>query len=340
MLRIALPSNADWQDSTLGFLEACGLGVQRVTSRRYTGRMPTVPDAVVLFQRAADIPRQVEAGAAEIGIAGLDQYLEAHPDDGAGMLLVESLGFRGADLVVAVPESWTEVSSIDDLAETAHKFGADGSKAIRVATKYPRLTEKYLRKHGLFDVSISEFSGTLEAAPAMGYADFIVDITSSGNTLRENQLKTIEGGTVVRSQACLFANRDLLSNDDEALAGVRIMLELIEGHLRASEYYSIIANIHGDSPEQIAGQIQDHPEIAGIEGPTVSQVFSKQGDTGWYAVTMVVGRDKVITALDHLRAIGSNGIILFPTTYVFEAKCSAYDNLLEQLGRAPVETSV
>ena len=55
---------------------------------------------------------------------------------------------------------------------------------------------------------------------------------------------------------------------------------------------------------------------------------------------MVVGRDKVITALDHLRAIGSNGIILFPTTYVFEAKCSAYDNLLEQLGRAPVETSV
>ena len=295
MLRIALPSNADWQDPTLDFLEACGLGVQRVTSRRYTGRMPAVPDAVVLFQRAADIPRQVEAGAAEIGIAGLDQYLEAHPDGGAGMLLVENLGFRSADLVVAVPESWNGVSSIKDLAEIAREFPGD-DKLIRVATKYPRLTEKYLRKHNLSAVSIIEFSGTLEAAPTMGYADFIVDITSSGNTLRENQLKTIADGTVVRSQACLFANRDLLSRDDEALAGVRVLLELIEGHLRASEYYSIIANIHGDSPEHIAGQIQDHPEIAGIEGPTVSQVFSKQGDTGWYAVTMVVGRDKVITA--------------------------------------------
>ncbi len=339
MLRIALPSNADWQDPTLDFLDSCGLAVQRVTSRRYTGRMPAVPDAVVLFQRAADIPRQVEAGAAEIGIAGLDQYLEAHPDDGAGMLLVESLGFRGADLVIAVPESWEDISNADDLVELSGKYVTQG-KPLRVATKYPRLTGKYLQERGVSTFSIIEAGGTLEAAPAMGYADFIVDITSSGNTLRENQLKTISGGTVVKSQACLFANRDLLSNDEEALAGVRIMLELIEGHLRASEYYSIIANIRGDSPEQIAGHIQDHPEIAGIEGPTVSQVFSKEGQTGWYAVTMVVGRDKVITALDHLRAIGGNGIILFPTTYVFEAKCSAYDNLLEQLGRASVETSV
>lgn len=332
MLRIALPSNADWQDLTLGFLDSCGLGVQRVTARRYTGRMPAVPDAVVLFQRAADIPRQVEAGAAEIGLAGLDQYLEAHPEDGPSTLLVESLGFRSADLVVAVPESWDHIATVEDLAKATTGF--------RVATKYPNLTRKYLVGQGVMNFSIIEAGGTFEAAPAMGYADFIVDISSSGNTLRENQLKTIDGGTIVKSQACLFANKELLSRDDEALAGVRVLLELIEGHLRASEYYSIIANIRGDSPEQIAGHIQDHPEIAGIEGPTVSQVFSKEGETGWYAVTMVVERNKVITALDHLRAIGGNGIILFPTTYVFEAKCSAYDNLLEQLGQAPVETSV
>ena len=339
MLRIALPSNTDWQEPTLDFLDSCGLGVQRVTSRRYTGRMPAVPNAVVLFQRAADIPRQVEAGAAEIGLAGLDQYLEAHPEDGPSTLLVESLGFRGADLVVAVPDSWDEVDSVDGVATLGMLYEEEG-KPLRVATKYPNLTRKYLEDQGVVNFSIIEAGGTLEAAPAMGYADFIVDISSSGNTLRENQLKTIDGGTIVKSQACLFANKYLLSHDDEALAGVRVLLELIEGHLRASEYYSIIANIRGDSPEQIAGHIQDHPEIAGIEGPTVSQVFSKEGETGWYAVTMVVERSKVITALDHLRAIGGNGIILFPTTYVFEAKCTAYDNLLEQLGRAPVETSV
>ena len=339
MLRIALPSNADWQDPTLSFLDSCGLGVQRVTSRRYTGRMPTVPDAVVLFQRAADIPRQVESGDAEVGIAGLDQFREIHPEGGAGVLLIERLGFRGAELVIAVPESWEGVVSIQDIAEDSLRYLNEG-KTFRVATKYPRLTERHLQANGVANFSIIQAGGTLEAAPAMGYADFIVDISSSGNTLRENQLKTIDGGTIVKSQACLFANKDLLSHDDQALAGVRVLLELIEGHLRASEYYSIIANIRGDSPEQIAGHIQDHPEIAGIEGPTVSQVFSKEGETGWYAVTMVVERSKVIIALDHLRAIGGNGIILFPTTYVFEAKCSAYDNLLEQLGRAPVETSV
>ena len=339
MLRIALPSNADWQEPTLDFLNSCGLPVKRVTARRYTGTMPAVPGAVVLFQRAADIPKQVEAGAAEIGLAGLDQYLEAHPDGGSAMLLVESLGFRGADLVIAVPDSWDDVTSSEDLANRSRQHERQG-KSIRVATKYPRLTERYLQEQGAVNFSIIEAGGTLEAAPAMGYADFIVDITSTGNTLRENQLKTISGGTIVKSQACLFANRDLLSRDDDALAGVRILLELIEARLRASEFYSIIANIQGDSPSQIAGHIQSHPEIAGIEGPTVSQVFSKDGETGWYAVTMVVERDKVITAVDHIRGIGGNGIIVFPTTYVFEAKCTAYDNLLEQLGRAPVETSV
>ena len=339
MLRIALPSNADWQDPTLDFLDSCGLPVKRVTARRYTGTMPAVPGAVVLFQRAADIPKQVESGAAEIGLAGLDQYLEAHPDGGSSMLLVESLGFRGADLVLAVPDSWDDVTSAEDLANRSRQYEREG-KSLRVATKYPQLTRRYLEGQGAVNFSIIEAGGTLEAAPAMGYADFIVDITSTGNTLRENQLKTISGGTVVKSQACLFANKDLLSRDPDALAGVRIFLELIEARLRASEYYSIIANIQGESPAQIAGHIQSHPDIAGIEGPTVSQVFSKDGETGWYAVTMVVERDKVITAVDHIRGIGGNGIIVFPTTYVFEAKCTTYDNLLEQLGRAPVETSV
>ena len=339
MLRIALPSNADWQEPTLDFLNSCGLPVERVNSRRYTGHLPSVPGAIVLFQRAADIPGQIEAGDAEVGLAGLDQYLETHPENGQGTLLVERLGFRGADLVFAVPESWHQITSADDLATLAQLY-ADGGKPLRVATKYPRLTEKYLKALNTDKFSIIVAGGTLEAAPAMGYADCIADITSSGNTLRENQLKTISGGTIVKSQACLFANRDLLSRDDDALAGVRILLELIEARLRASEFYSIIANIQGDSPSQIAGHIQSHPEIAGIEGPTVSQVFSKDGETGWYAVTMVVERDKVITAVDHIRGIGGNGIIVFPTTYVFEAKCTAYDNLLEQLGRAPVETSV
>ena len=332
MLRLALPSNPDWQELTLAFLGDCGINVRRVNARRYTGTIPAIPTASVLFQRAADIPRQIEQGAVELGLAGLDQFCEAHSTGGDGIALLDDLGFRHADLVIAVPESWEHITSCADLvALTADSEKPD--KQLRIATKYPKLTERFLISNKVTEFTIVESGGTLEAAPAMGYADIIVDITSTGNTLRENQLKPISGGTVIKSQACLIGNLRLLAQDAEALDGVKTILEMIEARLRASEYYSIIANIKGESSSNVASQVQLLPEIAGIEGPTVSQVFSSEGGTAWYAVTMVVQRAKVMKAVDHLRSIGGTGVTVSPTTYVFEAECRAYQRLLRALNQ-------
>ncbi len=331
MLRLALPSNPEWRDPTLAFLESCGLGVQRPSARRYSGAIPSVPGISVLFQRAADIPGKVEEGAVELGVAGLDRFSEIHVQDGYGMTLIEDLGFRRADLVVAVPESWLDVTASADLADIAVEF-SDKGKQLRVATKYPRLAERFLLSRNINRFVIVESGGTVEAATAMGYADIIVDITSTGTTLRENRLKTIDDGTVFSSQACLIGNRSLLAQNPEALVNAKVVLEMVEARLRASGYYSIIANIKGDSPQQVAAHVQEYPEIAGIEGPTVCQVHSQDGSADWYAVTMVVAKEKVITAVEHLRKLGGNGITVSSTAYVFEGRCQAYERLLAALG--------
>src|SRR6266567_9600300 len=109
-------------------------------------------------------------------------------------------------LVLAVPESWIDVTSVHDLSEIAATKHASG-RELRVATKYPNLTRQFLYDHGVNYFSLNESSGALEAAPTLGYADLIADITSSGVTLRENRLKTVAGGTILESEACLIANR-------------------------------------------------------------------------------------------------------------------------------------
>lgn len=268
-----------------------------------------------------------------MGIAGLDRFSEVHVQDGDGVSMVEDLGFRRADLVIGVPDSWLDVSSLADLVDVSGEF-REKAKQLRVATKYPRLVERFLLSNNISHFLLVEAGGAIEAAPAMGYADIIADITSSGTTLRENRLKTLQDGTVFTSQACLLGNRRRLAEDHDALEAAKTILELVEARLRASTYYNITANIESDSPKQVAGHVLDRPEFAGIEGPTISKVYSKDGGGSWYAVTMVVGRDMVIPAVQHLRLIGGNGITVSPTTYVFEDRCEAYERLLGVLGQS------
>ena len=333
MLRLALPSNPEWQEPTLAFLESCGLSVQRTDVRRYTGTISSVPGSTVLFQRAADIPAKVEEGAVDLGISGLDRFCEIHVPDGDGLPLIEDLGYRRANLVIAVPEAWLDVTSVADLSEVALEFREKG-KQLRLATKYPRLVEEYLLSRDISHFILVEAGGTIEAAPAMGYAAIIADITSTGATLRENRLKTIQGGTIFISQACLLGNRRRLEENPEALSATKTILELMEARLRASTYYSIIANIKGDSPDEVASYVKARPEIAGIQGPTIAPVYSRNEDRRWYAITLVVERDKVMSAVEHLRQIGGNGITVSPTTYVFEGGCHAYDQLLTVLNKS------
>ncbi|HMQ58246.1 MAG TPA: ATP phosphoribosyltransferase, partial [Rhizobiaceae bacterium] len=130
------------------------------------------------------------------------------------------LGFGHADVVVAVPQAWFDVDTMADLGEVAAGFRAHHGRRLRIATKYWRLTNRHFSEtHGIQLYRIVESHGATEGAPAAGQADLVVDITSTGSTLRANRLKVLAGedGVVLRSQACLFAARAERSSGDSAL---------------------------------------------------------------------------------------------------------------------------
>ena len=229
-------------------MRACGMPVSRPNSRRYTGSVPAIPGVEVLFQRTSDVAHKVEEGSAELGITGLDRVLEYRSDERRASLLIENLEYGRCDFVIAVPNSWMDVSSVTDLADLALEFRQEG-KQLRIATKYPRLLRSHLYELGINYFTLVPASGAMEAAPAAGYADLIADVTATGTTLRENQLKQLDGGTILSSQSCLIANPITLARSKKSLAMTRSIVELIEGHLRAEPYYRVTANVRATSPE-------------------------------------------------------------------------------------------
>ena len=244
ILRLAIPSDGELHESTLGFLRSSGVPIDRPNPRRYTASIPNLRDTSVLFQRTGDIPLKVEEGSADLGITGLDRFLESRAEGGDSFLVKDDLGFGRCELVMAVPDSWMDVTSMNDLADLSIELRERG-RDLRVATKYPRLVQRHLYRFGVNYFSLVQSSGTLEAAPAMGFADIIADISSSGTTLRENRLKTIVDGTILKSQACIIGNRRLLAGEESSRLETRGLLEHIEAYLRARDFFSITANIRG-----------------------------------------------------------------------------------------------
>ena len=193
--------------------------------------MPSLPGVTVHFQRGADIGLEVEEGTADLGVTGYDKYLETRREGGEAAVIIEGLDFGHSKLVLGVPDSWIDVESVSDLAELAMEFREEG-RDLQVATKYPRSVGRFLLRSGVNYFSLVPSSGTLEVAPTMGYADIIADITSSGTTLRENRLKTIQGGVIMSSEACLVANRRQVASSEEKLQLATALLERIEARWR------------------------------------------------------------------------------------------------------------
>jgi len=224
-----------------------------------------------------------------------------------------------------------------DLAQISADLRSRG-RELRVATKYPNLTRQFLYDRGINYFRLVESSGALEAAPQLGYADLIVDLTSSGVTLRENRLKSLAGGQILSSQACLIGNRRALQASPDKLELTRAMLELIEAHLRSREFYSITANIRADSPEAVARRVSAHAEVAGLRGPTIARVYPKLGgDEGWFAVTVVVESKLLISAVDALRKSGAWDLTVVSVKYVFESKCWSFEGLRRKLAGEALE---
>jgi ATP phosphoribosyltransferase len=335
VVRVAVPSKGGMEQPTLDFLAGCGLKVNRPNPRQYRATIPALHGVEVLFQRANDVFDKVAEGSVDLGITGYDVVREHQREDDGVVMLQSALGYSGCSLVLAVPEGWIDVGAVTDVAEISAEFRRAG-KDLRVATKYPNLTRQFFFDHGINYFTIVESSGALEAAPALNVADVIIDIVSSGVTLRENKLKRVAGGTIVESQACLIGNRAALRDVPEKLEIARQTLELIEAQMRSREYYSLTGNIRADSPEAVARRVTSHAEVAGLRGPTISKVYPKAGgEEGWYAATVVVQSRLLVDAVDALRRAGAGDVSVAPLRYVFENKCWSFEALRRTLGERP-----
>jgi ATP phosphoribosyltransferase len=283
----------------------------------------------VLFQRPGDIVVSVRDGSVDFGITGWDVVAERLGNDGKVIIIHPALGFGFCTLNVIVPESWENVNCMADLKE----FRRECHRPLKAATKFPNLTQEFLNRFGMDDTELIYSEGTLEIAPTIGYADLIIDLVSTGTTLRDNRLKRLEDGEIIASQACLVANRPNLIKSPEVLAMARTLLEFIVAHLRGSENVSIFANMRGDSPEEIAGRMFTRSVIGGLQGPTLSPVVTRQGEK-WYAAHLVVRKDQLAQAIAELRAVGGSGVVVSPVKYIFEEEPKEYQAMLASLEAA------
>ncbi|MBP6806433.1 MAG: ATP phosphoribosyltransferase [Chloroflexi bacterium] len=331
-IRLALPSKGALQLEALELMAECGLKVFRPNPRQYKATIPTLPGVTVMFQRPGDIVVGVRQGSIDFGITGLDIIAEKGAVNGSQPILTlhEALGFGPCTLNLAVPEE-TPVRSMADLRDWAAELERDG-RTLRIATKFPSTTGRFLDQHTITAYKLIDAEGTLEIAPDIGFADLISDLVSSGTTLRDNHLRPLTDGLVLESQAALIANRQALQQRPEVRAVARQMLEYIEAHLRAQGSYLIIANVRGESPQAISRQMAGRPFIGGLQGPTIAAIVPPT-DTGetWYSVSIVVGKGNLVPAIAELRAIGGSGVIVTPITYIFEEEPARYKAMLAAL---------
>lgn len=208
-------------------------------------------------------------------------------------------------------------------------------KPLRVATGFTYLGPKFMKDNGIKHVAFSTADGALEAAPAMGIADAILDLVSSGTTLKENNLKEIEGGVVLESQAALVASRKSLIGRKGVLETTHEMLERLEAHLRAMGQFTVTANMRGSSAEEVAERVLSQPSLSGLQGPTVSPVFCKRDgkvSADYYAIVICVPKKALYKSIQQLRAIGGSGVLISPLTYIFDEETPRWRQLVSKLG--------
>ncbi len=207
-LVLAVPSKGRLMEQTAEVFAKAGLELRKVGNvRGYRGEVVGLPAVEVAFVSASEIARYLKTGRAHIGITGEDLIREQISDWETRVEMLKPLGFGFADVVVAVPQFWIDVREIADLDEISPAFREQHGRWFRVATKYMNLTRRFLSARGLTDFRIVESLGATEGTPAAGTADFIVDITTTGETLRANGLKILDDGVILKSQANLIASR-------------------------------------------------------------------------------------------------------------------------------------
>lgn len=205
---LAVPSKGRLEELTRDWFAARGLAIGRPGgARSYLGTMEQMPGVTVRFFPASEIARELIRGNIHVGVTGRDLIHETSETGPNAVDFARSLDFGHADVVVAVPDAWIDVTHMHDLADVAADFRVRHGRWLRIATKYVTITRRHFASAGIAGYRIVESLGATEAAPASGVADIVVDITSTGSTLAANGLRVLEDGVMLESEANLIVSR-------------------------------------------------------------------------------------------------------------------------------------
>ncbi len=212
-IKIGLPSKGRLRDDSINFFQSKNLKVvNSFGDRNYFFNIEKNNEAEGIFLHAREIIERINDGTLDMGISGLDLLKEFPEVYSENVKTFQKLDFGFADLVVAAPKDWLDVQNMADLEEVSFDFREKYDRRMRVATKYPNLTESFFLSKGVSQFRVVPSLGATESYPFTGSAELITDITSTGSTLKANNLRIINDGSILKSSACIFVSKKFSKN--------------------------------------------------------------------------------------------------------------------------------
>ena len=205
LITIGLPSKGRLKDKSISFFNHKGLKIlQSEKERNYFGTIKNKSNIKIIFLHAKEIIQRLGDGTLDIGLSGLDLLKESGKNLQSKINVRKKLDFGHANLVIAVPDDWIDVQTIADLEEISFDMRSKRNARLRVATKYPNLTNNFLNSKGVTQYKLVPSLGATETYPFIGSSEIITDITSTGKTLADNNLRVLKDGLILSSTACLM----------------------------------------------------------------------------------------------------------------------------------------
>ena len=208
LITIGLPSKGRLKESSISFLDKNNLKLTtNGGERNYFAEVKNFTNIKIIYLHAKEIIQRIGDDTLDIGISGLDLLNESAANLKQKIEIKKKLDFGLANVVIAIPDDWIDVQTLADLEEVSFDFRDKKNTRLRVATKYPNLTNTFLVSKGITQYKIVPSLGATETYPFIGSSEIITDITSTGKTLRDNNLRILKDGLILKSQACLFYSK-------------------------------------------------------------------------------------------------------------------------------------
>tara|TARA_Y100001970_G_scaffold1241_1_gene1453 strand:+ start:252 stop:935 length:684 start_codon:yes stop_codon:yes gene_type:complete len=208
LITIGLPSKGRLKEGSIGFLEKNNLKLtSNAGERNYFAEVENFSNIKIIYLHAKEIIQRLGDGTLDMGISGLDLLNESPANLKKKIEVKKKLDFGFSNVVVAIPDDWIDVQTVADLEEVSFDFRDRKNTRLRVATKYPNLTNNFLVSKGVTQYKLVPSLGATETYPFIGSSEIITDITSTGKTLRDNNLRVLKDGFILKSCACIFISK-------------------------------------------------------------------------------------------------------------------------------------